>query len=242
MLRFLLGTSHPRIIDVEAFPDCKASDRKLRLFACACFASVRHLIAKAPPARHAVEVAELYADGMFTPADLVEVEGKLRERLDHLEGPWRASRDAERTALLPTYAALALAFQVAHSQAPKAAYYAASNASWTAAAAAHPDAVDSDGWSIVCKRAEKRVQAGLLRDILGPLPFRVVAVNDFWRAPAVLAVAGTIYEQRSFDLMPALGAALSDAGCTNAEILGHCGGPSSHVRGCWVVDLVLNRE
>ena len=30
-----------------------------------------------------------------------------------------------------------------------------------------------------------------------------------------------------------------DAGCDNDEILNHCRGPGPHVRGCWVVELVL---
>ncbi len=35
--------------------------------------------------------------------------------------------------------------------------------------------------------------------------------------------------------------ALQDAGCENADILTHCRGPGPHVRGCWVVDLVLGK-
>jgi hypothetical protein len=38
-----------------------------------------------------------------------------------------------------------------------------------------------------------------------------------------------------------LGDALMDAGCDNNAILDHCRSAGSHVRGCWVVDLVLNR-
>ena len=44
MLHFLLGTDHLRIMDVEAFPECKGSDRKLRLFACACYARISSLL------------------------------------------------------------------------------------------------------------------------------------------------------------------------------------------------------
>ena len=36
--------------------------------------------------------------------------------------------------------------------------------------------------------------------------------------------------------------ALQDAGCGNADILNHCRGDGPHVRGCWVVDLVLGKE
>ena len=36
--------------------------------------------------------------------------------------------------------------------------------------------------------------------------------------------------------------ALMDAGCDNEEILAHCRSAGPHVRGCWVVDLLLQKE
>ena len=36
--------------------------------------------------------------------------------------------------------------------------------------------------------------------------------------------------------------ALEDAGRDNADILNHCRQPGEHVRGCWVVDLLLGKE
>jgi hypothetical protein len=36
--------------------------------------------------------------------------------------------------------------------------------------------------------------------------------------------------------------ALEDAGCTVAAVLDHCRQPGEHVRGCWVLDLLLSRE
>mgnify|MGYP001076712257 FL=1 len=42
--------------------------------------------------------------------------------------------------------------------------------------------------------------------------------------------------------MPLLADALMDAGCDHEEILAHCRGEGPHVRGCWVVDLVLGKE
>jgi len=65
----------------------------------------------------------------------------------------------------------------------------------------------------------------------------------------VVALAQAAYEQRVLPagtLDPAglalLADALEDAGCTNAEILGHLLGPGPHVRGCWAVDLCLGRD
>jgi hypothetical protein len=51
-----------------------------------------------------------------------------------------------------------------------------------------------------------------------------------------------MYESREFGAMPILADALQDAGCNNDAILNHCREPGEHVRGCWVVDLVLGRE
>jgi hypothetical protein len=96
-------------------------------------------------------------------------------------------------------------------------------------------------------------QANLLRDIFGN-PFRPVTLNPSWRTSAVVALATSIYEERAFDRMPILADALEDAGCDNADILAHCRDPhllesrgalpprTPHVRGCWVVDLVLGKS
>jgi hypothetical protein len=36
--------------------------------------------------------------------------------------------------------------------------------------------------------------------------------------------------------------ALEEAGCADAELLGHLRGPGLHVRGCWAVDSLLGRQ
>jgi hypothetical protein len=42
--------------------------------------------------------------------------------------------------------------------------------------------------------------------------------------------------------MPILADALQDAGCDNTDILNHCRDANApHVRGCWVVDLLLGK-
>jgi hypothetical protein len=42
--------------------------------------------------------------------------------------------------------------------------------------------------------------------------------------------------------VPELAYALEQAGCMNADMLAHCRESGGHVRGCWVVDLVLGKE
>ena len=44
------------------------------------------------------------------------------------------------------------------------------------------------------------------------------------------------------DRLAVLADALEEAGCENEDILQHLRGPGPHVRGCWVVDLVLGKS
>jgi hypothetical protein len=82
----------------------------------------------------------------------------------------------------------------------------------------------------------------LLFDIFGN-PFRPVVFDPEWRTSTAVALAQQMYESRDFSPMPILADALQDAGCDNADILNHCREPNGvHVRGCWVVDLVLVKE
>jgi hypothetical protein len=67
-------------------------------------------------------------------------------------------------------------------------------------------------------------------------------VNPAWRTANVLALAQAIYDERAFERMPIFGDALEEAGCDNADILQHCRAGGEHVRGCWVVDLILGKE
>ncbi|VTR95308.1 Uncharacterized protein (Fragment) OS=uncultured bacterium PE=4 SV=1 [Gemmata massiliana] len=64
-----------------------------------------------------------------------------------------------------------------------------------------------------------------------------------WRTDTTVALAAQMYESRDFSAMPILADALQDTGCDNEDILSHCRDPKQiHVRGCWVVDLVLGKE
>jgi hypothetical protein len=90
--------------------------------------------------------------------------------------------------------------------------------------------------------AAKRKMCGFLRDIYGPLPLRSIPFDFGWTSSTVKNLAETIYSERAFDLLPILADALEDVGCTNQEVLAHCRVPGGHVRGCWVLDLLLGRE
>jgi hypothetical protein len=80
----------------------------------------------------------------------------------------------------------------------------------------------------------------LVAEVFGSSPQPEFASE--WRTDTAVALARTMYESRDFGAMPILADALQDAGCDNDDILTHCRGDGPHVRGCWVVDLVLGKE
>jgi hypothetical protein len=89
---------------------------------------------------------------------------------------------------------------------------------------------------------EWRAQCRFICDIFGN-PFRPIVFSPSWRTDTAVALAKQMYESREFSAMPILADALQDAGCNNEEVLNHCRDPKqTHVRGCWVVDLVLGKQ
>jgi hypothetical protein len=91
--------------------------------------------------------------------------------------------------------------------------------------------------------AEDRVriwQCQLIREIFGN-PFRPVSLNPAWLTSDVRTIAAQMYESRDFGAMPILADALEDAGCDNVNVLDHCREPGEHVRGCWVIDIILKK-
>jgi hypothetical protein len=89
--------------------------------------------------------------------------------------------------------------------------------------------------------AEELAQCELIRDIFGN-PFRPVTFNANWRTDTAVALARGMYGSRDLGAVPILADALQDAGCDSEDVLDHCRGPGPHVRGCWVVDLVLGKQ
>lgn len=81
----------------------------------------------------------------------------------------------------------------------------------------------------------------IIRDIFGN-PFRNLAVDSNWLTPGVLQIAQSMDAQARFHRMHDLADALVDAGCDNEDILNHCRTNQPHVRGCWVLDLLLSKE
>jgi hypothetical protein len=112
-------------------------------------------------------------------------------------------------------------------------------ATWSAQCARN--AVNAENPGTVAHLVEAAAQSDLVRDIFGN-PFRPVAFDPRWRTSDVVGLAQAIYDDKAFERMPILADALMDAGCEDEQIIGHCRGKGPHVRGCWVVDLVLGKE
>jgi hypothetical protein len=94
-------------------------------------------------------------------------------------------------------------------------------------------------------------QADLLRCIFGN-PFRPVTISPAvltWNDGLVTQLAQAAYDNPNLPegtldngRLAVLADALEEAGCTDADILGHLRGIGPHVRGCWSVDLVLGKS
>src|SRR5262249_9691246 len=118
--------------------------------------------------------------------------------------------------------------------------YAGARGAAEAAAFAAGVHVSLDDWE--AERAGQRKQnAALLREVVGN-PFRPVTLDPAWLSPTALALARTIYRQRTFAGLPVRADALLDAGCASTDLVAHCRSDGPHVRGCFAVDLILGKE
>ena len=210
----------------------RASDRKLRLFAVACCRQLWPLLPATDAGQQAVLVSERYADGLATRQDLMAAR--------------RGARSCElMSAGLDAYAAAEATARVA---AAKARAFA-----WHAPRPPGKERVPGDviGPARWAEAEQARAQAALLRCAVGS-PFRPVSVDPAWlawRGGAIVQLAAAAYEDRqlpSGTLDAARRAVLADmleeAGCCDADLLGHLRGPGPHARGCWAVDLLLGRD
>jgi hypothetical protein len=87
-------------------------------------------------------------------------------------------------------------------------------------------------------------QADILRDVVRGSSRPVVLRAPWlrWNDGVLQRLAEAIYRDRAFNQLPFLHDALLDAGCDDDELLGHCRQPGDHVRGCWLIDLLLDKK
>ena len=222
----------------------KLPARKLRLFALACCARIDQLITD-PRSRAALEFATRHVE---TPINRQKGRAKIEKagRAAHKEfyAEMFDFPDERSSACLIRSCAADAAEATMNVKPWSAARYASSFAcfavAWGIMYAAKKSSRTHDLPQKV-KAPEFAQQAGLLRDIFGN-PFRPVALDPIWLTSDVVALARGIYDDRAFDRMPILADALQDAGCNHDDVLTHCRDANAvHVRGCWVVDLLLGK-
>jgi hypothetical protein len=226
-----LGCTDPQ--PMLEFLSGKASDRKLRLFAVACCRRVWNLLID-HRCRTLVEVAEKNADGLSTDAAMfAEFQAAFyppQPSPQHIP-PHSFAADA----------AAASAYDKSETPIGDAMFCAASAASGVGMASSIARIVGTEEEGRI---TEAKVQAILLRDIFSNL-FRPIIINPFWLTwndGTVIRLAQSIYDEHAFDRLPVLADALEKAGCDNPDILTHCRQPGEHVKGCWVVDLLLGKS
>jgi hypothetical protein len=223
----------------------RASERKLRLFACACCRQVWHLLTD-ERSRRAVEVAEGYADGLSSLSGLIrayQTGGGVPNSAAARAATWAA--DAASNSLS---AARSAVDEVTGATTEERLRRAASEA--REAGQAVGNLWDKEVWA-GARAIEAGPLADLLRDIIGN-PLRPLAVDPAWLAwqdSTVHRLAQGAYEEGRSPagwLDPArlaiLADALEEAGCTDADLLSHLRGSGPHVRGCWVLDLLLGKQ
>jgi hypothetical protein len=243
----------------------KVGERKLRLFACAwCRYSCPYLAAPTSTnpnrptyswaaaaadtqtdCRNALAVAERYTDGQTTDAE--------RHAAHTRAADWVNTWLTYDLALYYDAIVAAAAAAPAHAGntfLPPAAPYLAGPVGDAALA------------------ADRAQQAVFLREVVGN-PFQPKTVDPSWleyNGGVVRELAETIYQTRRFGELPRLAQLLEAAGCTDRDILHHCRRRPDrwlgtwgfrralallgqqrpprflHVRGCWVLDLILSKD
>jgi hypothetical protein len=185
----------------------KASDRKLRLFACACCREVWESLC-VERCRRAVEIAEQYADGQVGEQVLARAHAlacnsahgysqrMAWSKIRNCDGP----QDQEGRLLFATVAA--------HVHTP----FLIGRLRWVA--------LDSELRSLSPK---------FLHCIFGHLFHPVM--HGAWITPAAVSVARDCCDRRDFAALPILADLLEEAGCPEQSVLDHCRQPGPHVRG-----------
>ena len=193
-------------------------DRKRRLFGCACCRRVWGELTDAR-SRAAVEAAERYAEGELT-------ESELEVAANEADSAWSMTEFDPAIDGLYSYAAAAYNVAIDHGR-------------WGETSALEPpEGIIRE--ASPDPSAESVAQCELLRDIFNP--FWMGVRHEAWLTETVLGLARNIATLGTFERLPVLADALEDAGCDDAELLDHCRSTAPHVRGCWVIDLILARQ
>lgn len=212
--------------------NCQPSPRKLRLFACACVrrgADLSHW----PEWRELMDVAERYAEQLV---QLEEVESLCLPQAYCAAA--RLPDCGDREDALVAELAMSATRLALHRDALQSALGASDYSIKTDIADGYPASTTELG------------QCDLLRDIFGN-PFATLEIDSHlltWNDAAIPNLAKSIYDARDAvggqlgaTRMRILADALEQAGSASSALVNHCRLLRPHVRGCWVLDLLLGK-
>jgi hypothetical protein len=222
-----LESSDPSVMLM--FLQSRVTHRKPLVFAVACCRRLWRMIDDIR-IKKVIELAELAADGHVDNAmaglvETIDSENRVSTCWEAVIGLTRTGDPATPANLVAKYVPLAMCKPDVPVYEPES-----------------RDVIDS----------EREIQVAFIRDIFGN-PFRSVTSQASWltwNSGAIPRAANAAYEERVLPSghldnrrLAVLGDMLEEAGCTDAEILGHLREPGAvHVRGCWCVDLLMDKE
>lgn len=234
-----VGPTHSTLPHNEPCPDCDnqpwlkgytrlASDRKLRLFACAS-ARRRWSMLADPKARAAVEAAEFVADG----SGPASADANYRDReFNKAEAIFEGAKRFQAECCLRSDAA-AGARDIVGSVVAKHIW---------------PHQTDILRDIVGNPFHQVRVGCVILDGVKRGRGIKTTWVHPDLLTPQVADLAQGAYQERNADgaldgfRLRLLADALLDAGCCDETILEHLRSPGPHFRGCWVIDLILGKE
>jgi hypothetical protein len=243
------------------FLACRVSERKLRLLCSACCRRIWHLL-EADILRNAVDALERFADGRIDEESFRAIAAETHPIKAYRDELW--SRQVRNSRWWPAYGihgvmhgrVVARERLVTREQIVFATLRLGIQDVTRAldffARAASDTRDDPRGGERHCItwEAECAAQTDLIRELFGnacpAAPLDPACLT--WSDRTIVKLAAAIYEERELPAgtldsspLPILADALEEANCTDDTILSHLRGPGPHVRGCWVIDLILGR-
>jgi len=233
-----------------------ATERQLRLFACACCRQFWHLLWL--KSQRALIEMEAEVDGASSDDDLINLCLDEQNYFFQRSGQIHLLDHAARARWNATDAVVMLATSISTGfPTDKGSFLPTFHRIRQHESGGNPDSPNTAGYP---------AEAHLLRDIIGN-PWRLVKLplawqhgqrredsSDtagtmesccpwlIWRDGTVPRLAQAIYAEHAWERLPILADALEEAGCANEDILQHLRGAGPHARGCWVLDLLLGRK
>lgn len=214
-----INCARPDELYLEQFTTTPRPMRKLRLYACGCCRQIWEFLTD-PRSVAAVEVAERYADNLASEADLDTAGEAASDACDEIEArnpnsiEFAAANAAHLSIQAPSDVSQPVAWVMTH-------------------AYGYNDYAEALNTNL-------RTLTDLFRDVFEN-PYRPSRPQNSWWTPEVKHLASTIYEQQAWSRMPELANALENAACQDREILNHCREEKTHTKGCWLLDIILEK-